>query len=81
MKTEKVIKNVKEELNLKGDTISILKKISYKKERLNFEKGALRKEIDTLKSENISKEDNLKAIKIEMKLFERKIIKSKINWS
>ena len=81
MKTEKVINNVKEELNLKGDTISILKKISYKKERLNFEKGALGKEIDTLKSENISKEENLKGTKIEMKLFERKIIKSKINWS
>ena len=77
--TDKVIKSLKDELNLQGKEMHNLENISTERERLVLENQSLEKDILDLQRVNNSKEDDLKAIKIEMEILEDKIVKLKEN--
>ena len=61
-----VIQNLKEEINLHGKELDDVKKIKDENDKLNSEKETLEKEIVEINKENISKEEILLAVKVEM---------------
>ena len=54
-----------------------VKRIKDEKDKLNAEKETLEKDIIELSKENISKEEILLAIKVEMKMLQDKLLKIK----
>ena len=72
---ERVIKSLKEKLDLQGKDKCDIDKILKEKDELNLENKTLEKEIIEIQKENVSKEENLEAIKLEMKVYEEKLLK------
>ena len=72
-----VIRNLKEELNLKEIELAGVKKMLEEKDKLNSDNECLEKEILEIQKDNNLKEENLKAIETELICLKDKLAKVK----